>query len=305
MNTELFLDNSPMIIGADIGRRDSKIHYPFNILDFKSQCKKCLDSSSYNVINNDKLIEINGEKWIIGEGNGISNDDKSKDYVFENCLVYALAKEDCDNFNVAAGLPVTHWSLFAKNMENKFKGKTYEVRYKNDKLRHIKINDFKVYPEGVLCLEEFKGHIILVDIGGYTTDVVEFYNGEYKDSTSYTKLGIKSLLSNIQRYLNSRKCEFTIDSIENALINKETFIDFNGDEFELDWYKFGEEILQGIIDRAKNDFNWNQCRKIFIGGGSLMLKEMIEAHGFMVEGNKFSNAMAFREEGLNIWERER
>jgi len=198
---------------------------------------------------------------------------------------------------LAMGLPPSHMgskvtgSYDAAALKDLYKpyfsneGKVIKFVYKEQAFE-INVVDVMVYPQGIAAvvnrLSEFRTIPVLhvIDIGGYTTDIVtlnsgELYAGGYQ---SLTNFGIIQLVSRIKT-----KVENTFGGTLND-VQVESILRIRESEED---YEFPKEVVQLVFDTASEyvkDFfkflvqsgiDLTLTPSIFIGGGSKLLRRYI------------------------------
>lgn len=168
-----------MIIGVDIGNYSVKTSELVNFIS------KVSESSSFTEENK---ITIDGEVYYISSGEFSTDWNKSQKDNTIPLLYSALARCEGNYFKIVLGLPVGQYkknkeSLKAKIEENNFK----HVLFKN-KEKDILITDVLIAPEGAstyynLTSEQKESignkQLLIVDIGGRTTDICLFQKKKY------------------------------------------------------------------------------------------------------------------------------
>ncbi|OSA88067.1 UNVERIFIED_ORG: exopolyphosphatase [Clostridium botulinum] len=222
-----------------------------------------------------KYIKINGEYTYFEKGSfSLEYVKTNKDYTSQ--LLYAISKlhEEINEIdtNLTLLLPIGEMKYKNKYIEE-LKGKSYNVEVRTSKKLNKKINikDILVVPEGytsyfTLKNEEKVGSVLLIDIGGRTTNIVAMVNGEPQVLTT-CKIGILDFYSKIQE-LNSEK-EYKLEDIERLI--KEGKIQITEKQLI--------EFMNDVLNEIKLNVNLAHYEKVkWTGGGSEVLKDIIENH---------------------------
>lgn len=197
----------------------------------------------------------------------------NKDYTAQ--VLYAISKlhNDIDDVktNLTLLLPISEMKEKTKYTDT-LKNKTFEFTVKNSKksTKKVMIEDILVLPEGYVSYfalkDEYKtSSIIIIDIGGRTTNLVAMINGEPKILKTL-KIGVMDFYSKIKE-LNSEK-EYNLEDIE-RLIKEGTII-----VTEKQLAEFTNDILNEIKIYVKIEHYKHVC---FTGGGATVIEETIKA----------------------------
>ena len=196
----------------------------------------------------------------------------NKDYTAQ--LLYAIAKlhEDVEKIetNLTLLLPISEMEHKQKYIEE-LKGKEFKYTVKTDKKKDktVKINDVLVIPEGYasyFTLEDKikTSSILLIDIGGRTSNVVAMDNGKPQVLNTY-KIGILNFYAKLKK-LNEDK-EYNLEDIE-RLIKKG---DIKVTPKQL------AAFTNDIINEIKIDVNLNHYDNVvWTGGGSTVIESIIK-----------------------------
>ena len=177
-------------------------------IDFKSNISR--DYESYP--DAFKYTLMNGEYTYFEKGPfSLEYIKTNKDYTAQ--VLYSISKlhNDIDDIktNLTLLLPITEMKEKTKYIDT-LKEKTFEFTVKNSKKsnKKVMIEDLLVLPEGYISYfalnDEYKtSSIIIIDIGGRTTNLVAMVNGEPKILKTL-KIGVMDFYSKI-RVLTSSK----------------------------------------------------------------------------------------------------
>jgi plasmid segregation protein ParM len=192
-----------MKIGVDLGT------YEVKTSEEKRFLSQISESPKFNEVNR---IEIDDKVYYVGEGDFSTDWDKSLKENTIPLLYAALVKSSSESvFQVVAGLPIQQYKA-NKDMLKKFieENRIRIVTYKNVK-RKVVISDFEVAPEGASTYYNLskeirekinKKPLIIVDIGGRTSDICYFQDKVIKDVKTI-KVGMLDIYEDIIDYANS------------------------------------------------------------------------------------------------------
>lgn len=238
-------------------------------VNFKSNVSRDYEAypDGFNYIN------IDGEYTFFEKGNFSKEYIKTKkDYISQ--LLYAISKlnEDKDHIetNLTLLLPISEMEHNKKYVDD-LKGKEFAFTVKTSKKsnKKIKIKDVFVVPEGYASYFTLdnsikKNNVLILDVGGRTTNVVAMDNGKPQVLNTY-KIGVLDFYLKLKN-INADK-EYKLEDIEKA-INKG---DIKVSKKQL--AVFTNDIINEIsINVNLNHYNY----VIFTGGGALVIEEIIK-----------------------------
>ena len=221
-----------------------------------------------------KYTLINGEYTYFEKGTfNLEYIKTNKDYTAQ--VLYSISKlhNDIDDIktNLTLLLPISEMKEKTKYIDT-LKKKVFEFTVKNSKKsdKKVTIEDVLVLPEGYVSYfvlqDEYKtSSIIIIDIGGRTTNLVAMINGEPK-LLKTLKIGVIDFYSKI-RELNSDK-EYNLEDIERLI--KEGTIKVT----EKQLAEFANDILNEIKIYVKIEHYKHVC---FTGGGATVIEKIIKA----------------------------
>ncbi|WP_244832983.1 ParM/StbA family protein [Clostridium sp. BJN0001] len=257
-----------MITVLDLGNNNVKgMNDKGNIINFRSNLSKGYEAypDGFN------YVLLNGEYTFFEKGFFSKEYIKTqKDYKAQ--LLYAMAKlyDDIDiETNLTLLLPISemkHKSVYEEQLKNKqFK---FTVKANKRKEVNISIKDVFVVPEGyssyfILSDKEKESNVLIIDIGGRTTNVVAMDYGKAQTLDTY-KIGILDFYEKL-KVLNSDKM-YKLEDIEKAIKREDIKVT----------YKDLAAFMNDIINEISVSVNINQYTVRFTGGGSLVLKDVIQ-----------------------------
>lgn len=188
-------------------------------------------------------------------------------------LLYAISRlyenEEVLEINLGLLLPISEMEHKQKYIDD-LEGKefTFTVRTSKTQEKIIKINDVFVIPEGYasyFTLEDKikSSSVLLIDVGGRTSNVVAIDNGVPQVLNTY-RIGILNFYLKLQK-MNEDK-EYKLEDIEKAI--KKGDIKITKKQLAI----FGNDIINEI----KINVNLNHYENvIWTGGGSKVIEEII------------------------------
>lgn len=293
-----------MILGADIGHKNTKICY--GLEENRSDIfKSTVMVNDLKAVTEDKplVVEINNSQYAVGSKYGTYSieEDKSTDDIFKVCLLTGIAKvvnNQINKINLVTGLPINYYKKYRSSVEDTFAGSTNKVKI-GDHTCIFNIDTVDVYPESVGAIlvsnEPARGASLIIDIGGSTVDVSYYEDTKLVKAGSYD-LGMLTLYATIIKYINGH---FGVDykTLAAEDIIKRKFIQVDNECVDFDCSRFMKEHTEDLLSRIRLEFPWKTSRKRFIGGGSLdLLRPLEEITGLTLKtsySGMFLNARAF------------
>ena len=218
-------------------------------------------------------VNLGGEFTFFEKGNFSKEYIKTKkDYIAQ--LLYAIAKlnEESESIetNLTLLLPISEMDHKQKYIED-LKGKEFKFVAKTTKKSNkvVKILDVFVVPEGyasyfTLDDKTKSSNVLILDIGGRTTNVVAMDNGKPQVLNTY-KIGILDFYLKLKN-LNSDN-EYKLEDIEKAItkgdikVSKKQLAAFTND----------------VINEVSININLNHYNHVvFTGGGSIVIQDIVK-----------------------------
>lgn len=288
-----------MILGVDIGTYSVKTSTKVTFFS------KFTQEDSFTEINK---MNIGGVDYNIGEGEFSTDWNKSRKDNTLILLYAAIAKSTNDNINqIILGLPVQQYK--------KNKDAVIELVGSNKcatiNKRNIIITDITVAPEGAstyyamdIELRQMIGNkqLIIIDIGGRTTDIVVFEGKKIIDVKTIP-VGMLNIYQEIIDYVNSEYTE-SLNLEDGEIILKEgLFLD--GELQDISFIKpILERNFNTIFKELQLKYNVNKGYVYLTGGGSLTLKLAFRnrlKNIIMSKDPVFDNAIGFKKVGESLW----
>lgn len=293
-----------MIIGIDLG------NFGVNTSENDFFYSRISDISNFSEENK---INYEGIDLYIGDGEFSTDWNKGKKESTLPLLFSALARSSNENFfQVVLGLPIQQYKNnkdeFQKYIEEN-RGKT--IIYKSIR-REIIISDVLIAPEGAaayynLSMEQKNiigtKPLIIIDIGGRTTDVCLFENKKIKFVRTIP-VGMLNTYKDIIDYINTTYTEgYKLEDGEQIL--KEGLF-LRGKQQDVSFIK---PILQRHFNSIYKDlqlnFNTSKGYVLLTGGGSITFKQAFKnrlENLIISDDPVFDNAKGFKKLGESIWQ---
>ena len=237
----------------------------------------------------DDVIFYNKRYYALTERRITYRRDKTKDETYFILTLFAIAKElekaekydEYVDVELAVGLPPEHYGILKDRFAEYFKlNGVIQFEYNNNKY-FVTITDVMVFPQAYAAvvpqskLVLSSPRIFVVDIGGYTTDILLLHNG--KPDLQFCKSldnGIITMNNEIIGKVNVLY-DMRIDDelITEVLTGKPTTLP---DEIKSIIQKAAQDHTEMILGKLKEmGIDLRVIKTIFIGGGSMLLKEFI------------------------------
>ena len=238
----------------------------------------------------DEVLEYNGEYWTLSGQRLPYRRDKTRDESFFILTLFAIAKElafagplpSAEKIDLAVGLPPEHYGLLKDKFRDYFKRNQSVQFIYNDKPVTIMIRDVFVYPQAFAAIapqkSQLKHHLrlFLVDIGGYTTDVLLLRQG--KPDMQFCRsleTGVITMNNDIIRRVGAlHDMQIEDEHISAVLAGKETILP---EEVKDTIRKSAEQHAINILNQLRElkvDLRSNPA--VFIGGGSALFRDYLE-----------------------------
>lgn len=246
----------------------------------------------------ENIITFNGKSYTMEKGKFNNTYDKSDKNYLPN-LFYAIIKStdsDCEDFNLMLGYPLDNETV-AEQFKNDLIGQEFKVQYQRGARtsdRVIRIHDVKCIGESLssyytLNANERGEDLVIFDIGGRTCNVSVFRNRKLFNKKTIP-MGTLDLFEDIvQRWNNENRDNKTVEDAERLI--KKGYI--TGCEVE---YK---KFLDELMNQAKKFIDRKTYANYFTGGGSEMLRDLIENYlepaGTVMDNAIFSNVNGNKE----------
>lgn len=236
------------------------------------------------------IMEYKGSYWTLSGKRLNYMKDKTQDERFFILSLFAIAKElessglysPIENIDLAVGLPPEHYGVLKGKFADYFRRtETIKFTYK-DKPYNVIINNVMVFPQAYaavvphssLVMNELR--VFIVDIGGYTTDVLLLRNG--KPDLQFCRsfeTGIITMNSEIVRKVGTLyDMRIEDEHISAVLGGKETILPSKVKETITKATGLHAKDILDNLREHQVDLRSNPV--IFIGGGSRLLRSFLE-----------------------------
>lgn len=295
-----------MNVGIDLGCYNVKAVGDTNVI-FSSRFEKATVIDE--LTDKKHIVEYNGQKYRVNSGSFKNELDKSERNNIP-LFLFALSKI-CKNksCNAVLGLPVSQIASGADKVKETFtKNWSFKV---NDEEFNITVNDVKIFPEALGCYfnlpnELRQTDILIVDIGGRTTDLALYQKGTVVKSGTIPS-GCLKIINSCRELITSKHpaLDLSVEDVAHVLeINK---LEVKGVREDLSYIQaVKDNFLTKIIDEIKlKEFPLDTTTVVFTGGGVSLIENSIKKdviNNCVISTDcLFDNAKGFKKVADNLW----
>lgn len=285
-----------MKLGIDIGNYN--VNTSENIM-----FKACISNHKEFGSCCDKLV-YEGKAHYIGEGK-LEIDYRKFDKSNYLPLLLAAICKSCthEEVEIGVGLPLTQYKENRNELTNMLNSKEFKVEF-NGVSRRVKIVKATVFPEGIASYvssnEKLKGFVqgrdvVVVDIGGGTTDISLIRGRKALKSTSINK-GTIDIYNVIKIALEEKYFDINI-SIDNIQMYIDRGFWYKGEKQDISFaIKRSNDIFKEIYNELKLNYPINTEAVVLAGGGSDLLLKVFKSkiNSIAVDGDLYANAKGFK-----------
>lgn len=287
--------------GIDVGN--------YSLKEFPGTNIKSLVTSKENILGSKICLEYEDKKYFIGEGSFETELNKSSKNNFLPLLLTGIALNGSkgDVFQqVVCGLPINQYKVNKELLTDMVLGNRVRSIKLNGEDRKIIITDFAVYPEalGAYYSLDITDDVIIVDIGGRTTDIAYIADKKLKESAT-TVVGTIGIYKDIADKLNSLySLDLDIPAAEKIL--DRGYFEIDGQRTDL---SFVTEILKKNFNKVNDElgmkFPARTEKIILVGGGYKLFEKAFKkryANSFVADNPVYANAIGFQKVGEMLWQ---
>lgn len=247
----------------------------------------------------DEILEYQGKYWTLSGKRLSYMRDKTQDDRFFILSLFAIAKElekrgkyvPMEKIQLAVGLPPEHYGLLRERFGEYFKNRGMTEFIYGGKPYRIFIDRVMVFPQAYAAVIQKSSLIVktvrvfVIDIGGYTTDVLLLRNGRPDlQFCRSLETGIITMNNEIVRKVGAlHDMRIEDEHISAVLGGKEIILP---EEIKVTIREEAKLHAKEILDQLRElqvDLRANPA--IFIGGGSVLLKPFLEQSLLVVQAD--------------------
>lgn len=285
--------------GIDVGN--------YSLKEFPNTNIKSLVTSEENILGSKLTLEYEGKSYYIGEGNFNTELNKSNKDNFLPLLLTGIALNSSDIFQqIVCGLPINQYKANKEALEHLvLNNRVKEIKF-NGEPRKIIITDFKIYPEGVGAYYSLNTNddVIVVDIGGRTTDIAYIVDKKLKTSSTIA-VGTINIYKDIADILNTNY-GLDLDILAAERILDKGYLEIDGLRTDLSFFI---EILKKNLTKINEDlilkFPARTEKIVLVGGGYKLFEKAFKkryVNSYVADNPIFANAIGFQKVGELLWQ---
>lgn len=239
----------------------------------------------------DEILEYEGKYWTLSGRRLNYMRDKTQDERYFVLTLFAIARElesyggyqPVERIQLAVGLPPEHYGVLKERFARYFKRDNVIRFVYRDRPYSILIDRVMVFPQAYAAVVPQSSQVIhtlrifVVDIGGYTTDVLLLKNG--KPDLQFCRsleTGIITMNNEIIRKVGAlHDMRIEDEHISAVLSGKETILPEDVKETIRGATKLHAQDILNQLRELQVDLRSNPA--IFIGGGSILLRPYLES----------------------------
>lgn len=238
----------------------------------------------------DEVLFYNGKYYSLTDKRIVYRRDKTKDEQYFILTLFAIGKEleaagranSMTQIDLAVGLPPQHFGMLKDAFAQYFK-KHYSVFFKyNENKYNILIGDVMVFPQAYAAIISKReqvlssSRIFVVDIGGYTTDILLLKNG--RPDLQFCKSLDNGVITMNNEIINQVNILFDAkiddEHITEALTGKPSVLGPDIQKLIVDYARKHTADVLGKLKEMEIDLA--VTKTFFMGGGSILLKRFIQ-----------------------------
>ncbi len=238
----------------------------------------------------DEVLQYNGKYYTLTDRRIVYRRDKTKDEQYFILTLFALGKElevrdragSLTHIDLAVGLPPQHFGMLKDAFAQYFKRRcSVSFRY-NEKTYNIIIGEVMVFPQAYAAIISKREQILssprifVVDIGGYTTDILLLKNG--KPDLQYCKSLDNGIITMNNEIINQVNILFDAkiddEHITEVLTGKPSVLGAGIEDLIVQAARKHTADILGKLKEMEIDLA--VTKTFFMGGGSVLLKKFIK-----------------------------
>lgn len=246
-----------------------------------------------------EIMEFGGRYWTLTDTRIPYMRDKTNNDRYFVLTLFAIAKElilfkapeSCIKVELAVGLPPAHYSILKDRFAGYFLRNEVISFVYNGKFFSIVIEDVLVYPQSFAAAmtlsDEFRPGLCtyLIEIGGYITNILAIREKEPHLQLVYSlESGVITMNHDIIRRLGAFRSMHLHDERICAVLRKQT-TGFS-EETQRAIREGAEQFAFDLLDQFRElHIDLRSRPAVFVGGGSMLLKEHIQSSDRVVHAD--------------------
>ena len=280
------------VISIDLGNNRTKT--PF--YDFPSGYMAC----GHLPVKDTDVLVYEGIEYTQSAEHIVNKNDKTEDEDAFFLALFAIGKELLRNHSndmpsqlgtptfveLLIGLPPLHYKKMHKKYESYFTNRREPISFElNGQPITIQITGVHVYLQAYAAAltihEQIKDApvVTIIDVGGYTVDCMQVENSRINmDTFTSFYYGVNTLFERVNEHIRGTGAQDIRESvIKNILVKDENTVKHCPAERVALVQNYAQKLVADILAKVINKgINLTEDVTVFVGGGSILLKEYFE-----------------------------
>jgi len=266
------------------------------------------------------VLNYMGKEYTLVDQRMPQKTDKTKDNSYFILTLLAIGKElagvihdavpsEHIEIDLLIGLPPLHCKEMSPRFTDYFKNHATPLSFVLSKRTYvISIADVYVYPQAYAAVMTVKERLLatpmvgLVDIGGYTVDLLQLV-GLRPDMSVCTSLygGVNSLFQKINEQVRATGAKNIPDNIIEGILLNDAKVMSGCSQERIDLVRSNAEqfTTELLLSVAQSGLDLTENQTVFVGGGSILLRDYIKKSG-MVANPFFVENVCANAEGYQL-----
>ena len=285
------------VIAIDDGNRNIKIlnrTFPASYVESEHLPQLGRDTLGYQ-----------GKEYTLVDNRMPQKNDKTADECYKILMLAAIGMElsddmdtvmavppgECLDVVLLTGLPPVHYKEMAARYAAYYKGSGEQIDFTFNSIPFsVRIKEVCVYPQAFAAALTVRDKVKeskivnIVDIGGYTVDLLQLtdFKPDMRVCTSLYS-GVNTLFERINEVCRSKGKQDIPDTIIEGILSREqaTLHDASNERVELVQAHASHFARDLLFKVAQVGLDLTEYRTVFVGGGSILLREHIENAGLV------------------------
>ena len=296
-----------MIIGVDLGNYYIKSSEG---IKFESRISK----NNYVLTGKAMKVVYNNTQYLIEEGNFDININKldKEDMLISLATIIGMSAKEC-NIDLGIGLPVNFYKAYKDDLIKMIRDEgDFNISINGNDIKFF-INKCFVIPEGVgvyyslsnEVLNKINGELLIIDIGGKTTDMCIIDNNVTIKKPVTLPIGFLNLYNDIANVINSKYPDLCVKTEDVKYILDNGLSSF-GNHIDISFVNdIRNMMVYNIINNVKLQYEDYKRKTIILCGGGFSLENEFRKYipNIIVNKDIFANAKGFKNYVIGIGNR--
>jgi len=257
-----------------------------------------VESSHLPTMGGDVLV-YKGKEYTLSDKRIAQMNDKTENDSFFILSLFAIGKELLESpeagikpqrgevvtVELLIGLPPLHYKSMCKKFEQYFTAREYHIEFElNKQPLVIKITGAQAFPQAysatLTVYDQINDSQIvsIVDIGGYTVDCLQLVNlRPNMEACTSLYMGVNTLFRKINEQVRATGAQDIRDSIIESIIlgDRRVVNEYSQSRIDLIRESAQKFVLGVLAEIAQTGLDLAEDKTVFVGGGSILLKDHI------------------------------